>query len=146
MKKFLLASFIVILTTMTITAKDIYSRNASDLPSAAQTVLMNNFKSKVSVIKIEKSLTGVSEYEVILSDGTEISFDREGNWKNVEVSLKKKVPDSIVPATILEYIKKNNKGKKIVGIEKNRNYYEVELENGIELKFDRAGNFKRYDD
>lgn len=145
MKKLVLLLVALVVSVATVSARDVISRNINDLPNAALATVNDNFKAKVSVIKIDKGITGVSEYEVILTDGTEITFDRNGNWKEVEVPGNKQVPDYFVPKTIRDYIKKNNNNKKVVGIEKNGRSYEVQLENGIEMKFDRAGNFIRYD-
>ena len=146
MKKILFILAAALLCTVSVAAKDIVSRNVSDLPVGAQSVVKNNFKSKVTLIKIDKGMVGVSEYEVILADGSEISFDKNGNWKDVEMPVGKQVPDYFVPKPIKDYVAKNNKGQKIIGIEKDRSSYEVKLNNGIEMKFDRAGNFLRYDD
>ncbi|MDE6447978.1 MAG: PepSY-like domain-containing protein [Muribaculaceae bacterium] len=44
------------------------------------------------------------------------------------------------------YLSTNFKGVNVVGLEKKRNGYEVKLVNDIELEFDSAGNFLRYDD
>lgn len=146
MKRFLSITLIAMMAIVAMNARDTYSRNAQDLPATAQKTLTGNFKAGVSVIKIDKGLRGISEYDVVLTDGTEITFDREGFWTDVEVAMGKKVPDSLIPKAILDYIKNNNQGKKIIGIEKDRNTYNVELENGLQLKFDRAGKFLRYDD
>lgn len=126
-------------------AKDTFTRDVNVLPKAAQTVISNNFKAKVNLIEIDKELGRISEYEVILNDGTEISFDRDGNWKNVEVGKNGKIPGSFIPKTISDYVKKNQPGQKILGIEKNRSGFEVEISNGIEMKFDKDGNFIKYD-
>lgn len=144
MKKFLILSLLAIATTLSVAARDTFSRNISDLPQTAQNILNQNFKAKLSLIKIEKSLGRIDEYEVVLEDGTEINFDRDGKWKDVEVRLGKSVPASIVPKAIRDYVKANNQNKKIIGIEKTGKHYEVELENGVELRFDRAGNFLSY--
>lgn len=145
MKKNLFLVIAAILCTMSVYARDIISRNINDLPVAAQNIVKNSFKSKVSLIKIDKGVMGISEYEVILADGSEITFDKSGNWKDVEMPAGKSVPDYFIPKAIKDYVSKNNKGQKIVGIEKERSSYEVQLNNGIEMKFDRAGNFLRYD-
>ena len=145
MKKFLLLIAATALSVGSMVAGDRYSRNIADLPATAQTTIQQNFKAKLSVIKIDSGITGISEYEVVLTDGTEITFDRNGEWRDIEVAIGKKVPDYFVPQTIRNYIKANNQNRKVVSIEKNRNTYEVELENGVEMKFDRAGNFIRYD-
>lgn len=137
---------IVLGTTLSMTARNQVSRNVGDLPQAAQSVIKQNFKADVSIIEIERGFSGISEYEVILTDGTEITFDRSGNWKEIEVARGKKVPDYFVPKAIRDYIKQYNEGKKIIGIEKKRGGYEVELENGIDMKFDSSCRFIRYDD
>lgn len=146
MKKLMLILLVAVIGTASGYARDIISRNIKDLPPSAQTVINDNFKSKVSLIKIDKGVMGVSEYEVILNDGSEITFDKNGNWKDVEMPANKQVPDFFVMKTIKDYVNRNNKGQKIVGIEKDRSTYEVQLSNGTELKFDRSGNFLRYDD
>lgn len=146
MKKLMLILLVAVIGTASGFARDIISRNIKDLPPSAQTVINDNFKSKVSLIKIDKGVMGVSEYEVILNDGSEITFDKNGNWKDVEMPANKQVPDFFVMKTIKDYVNRNNKGQKIVGIEKDRSTYEVQLSNGTELKFDRSGNFLRYDD
>lgn len=146
MKKLLLVLTMLTCIIGYTSAKDTYAHDASALPKAAQTVIANNFKAKVSLVKIEKDFGRVSEYEVILTDGTEISFDRDGNWENVEVNNTKSVPSSIVPKAIRAYVAKTHPGQRIVGIDKERKGYEIELSNGIDMKFDKAGQFLRYDD
>lgn len=126
-------------------AKNVYSRDVTVLPAAAQTTIKANFKSEVSYIKVEKSLGRVTEYEVVLTDGSEITFDSKGNWKEVEVSIKSSVPQKIVPQAITDYVKQEQKKAKIVGIERKRYGYDVELSNGVEMIFNAEGKFIRYD-
>lgn len=125
-------------------ASDKYSHDSSILPKGAQTTLSKNFKSKVSLIKIDKDFGRISEYEVIMNDGSEITFDKDGNWKEIEVGISKSVPTAFVPSGVASYIKSNQKGQKIVGIEKTKGGYEVELSGGLEMKFDKDGKFIRY--
>lgn len=146
LKKFLLAIVAIIGFSVSAAASDTYAHDASVLPKAAQTTLKNNFKAKVSVVKIDKDLGHISEYEVVLTDGTEIEFDRSGNWKSVEVSASKSVPSAFVPNAITASIKKLQPGQKVIGIEKKRNGYNVDLSNGVEMKFDLQGKFIKYDD
>ena len=146
MKKIVLMLAMALGLTFAASAKDTYAHDASVLPEAARTTISNNFKAKVSVVKIEKTVGRIDEYEVVLTDGSEISFDRNGNWDNVEVNNTASVPKGFVPKGVGEYVKKNHAGTRVVGIDKDRSGYEVELSNGIDLKFDRAGNFLKYDD
>lgn len=85
-------------------------------------MLANNFKAKVSVVKIDKDFGRVSEYEVILTDGTEITFDRNGNRDNVEVGVDGHIPSAFIPNTIVQYVKKNQPGQKNVGIDKEQTF------------------------
>lgn len=145
MKKLILMLAIVAAVSLSASAKDKYTRDTSLLPKAAMTTIDNNFKAKVSVIKVDKELGRIADYEVILTDGTEIEFDRNGNWKNIETQESKSVPEKFVPSAVSQYVKANHKGARIVGIEKERRGYDVELSTGIDLKFDKAGRFLRYD-
>lgn len=144
MKKVLFL-IVLIFGISSVTARDTYSHDISILPVAAQTMVKDNFKSKVNHIKIDKEWGKVSEYDVVLMDGTEISFDHNGNWKDIEVSIKSSVPQRFVPAAITTYVKQNHKKAHIIGIEKKKSGYEVELSNGIEMKFSSDGKFLRYD-
>lgn len=144
-RKFAMIVVAMIGLSVSVVAKDTYTRDVSVLPKAAQTILSNNFKAKVNIVKIDKELGRISDFEVILTDGTEITFDRDGNWDNIEVGNKGTIPAAFIPAAISSYVKKNQPGQKILGIEKNRSGYEVELSNGVEMKFDKTGDFIKYD-
>ncbi len=77
-------------------------------------------------------------YEVMLDDYTEVDFDAKGNWTEINAKKQGEIPNSAVPAKILESIDKHFQGQKIVKIERGmRGDYEVELINGIEIKFNR---------
>ena len=145
MKKLFLTLALMIGVIVGVSAKDTYAHDASVLPESARTTISNNFKAGVSLVKIDKGIGGIHEYEVILTDGSEISFDKNGNWDNVETSKNKSVPDGFIPAGVKNYVAKNHAGTKIVGIDKERNGYEVELSNGIDMKFNKSGQFVRYD-
>ena len=141
----LLIILTMIVGVFTASARNNYSHDPGDLPNAAQTILKNYFKASVSHIKIEKDFGKIKEYDVVLTDGTEVTFDSHGNWKDIEVKQKASVPSSLIPKAISEYVKQNQKNVKITGIEKNRSGYEVELSNGVEMKFNSDGKFLRYD-
>ena len=144
MKK-ILTLLLLAVSVLSVSARDTYSRDVNVLPASARTVLNNNFKSKVSFIKIDKTLGSIDEYEVVLQDGSEITFDKNGNWKDIEVRAKGSVPSTLIPTGITNFVKNNQKKTNIVGIEKERGGYTVDLANGVEIKFDKNGNFVRYD-
>lgn len=145
MKKLLLALAVAAAAVCGARAADVYAHDASVLPKAARSVIAGNFKGAVSVVKIEKDFGRVSEYEVVLTDGTEVSFDAAGNWENVEVGNSSEVPSSMVPKGVRDYVAANHGGERVVGIEKGRRGYDVELSNGVDMEFTRDGAFVRYD-
>ena len=114
-KKLLIMIVAVLGISTAAMAKDTYARDASVLPKAAQTMIANNFKAKVNVVKIESDFGRVSEYEVVLTDGTEISFDRDGNWDNVEVGVQGSIPKAFIPQAIADYVKANQPGLSLTG-------------------------------
>lgn len=146
MKKSLIALLMVAICAISAQARDEISRDVTILPKAAQSFLKSNFKAPVSFIKIDKTLGHVNDYEVVLTDGVEIDFDNDGSWDKIETPADLSVPTSIIPKVITAYVAKNFPGQNIVSIEKERRTYEVELRNGVDLIFDRSGNFKRIDD
>ena len=143
MKKLLMSLALIAGVTMGAAARDEYSYDATVLPENAQTTISDNFNSEVNVIKIDRTLGVVSEYEVTLNDGTEISFDRHGDWESVETNTAKAVPSSIVLKPISDYVAKNYAGAKIVSIERDRRGIEVDLSNGLDLQFTHTGKFIR---
>ena len=145
MKKLLLI-IAVIMGVFSLQARDTYSHDVKILPAAAQTTLKNNFKSDVSHIKIDKSWGKISEYDVVLTDGSEITFDSHGNWKDIEVRGNGSVPKAFIPSSISDYVKQNQRNANIIGIEKKKSGYDVELSNGVEMKFNAKGQFLKYDD
>lgn len=145
MKKLMMIAVMVLSVVFGASARDEYSHDLNTLPPAARTLLKSGFKAGLSHIKIDRELGKIKDYTVILTDGSEIEFDNKGNWKDIEVSYGKSVPASFVPTGVTEFVKKNHKGAKIVGIEKNRHGYEVELSSGVEIIFDSNGAFKKYD-
>lgn len=146
MKKLFLLFALVLGIGLSGFARDSYSRDVSILPEAARATIANNFKAKISLIKTEKTLGVVTEYEVILTDGSEINFDKNGNWDSIDMPANTSVPKGFVIEGIRNYVNKNFSGKKIVSIDKEKNGYEIELSNGVNIKFDKNGKFIKYDD
>ena len=145
MKKVFLALMLALVAGLGASAKDVYSRNVNVLPVAARSTLKSNFKAGVSLIKSDKDFGRVSEYDVILTDGCEVTFDRSGNWKEIECPANRSVPERMVPQGICNYVKNNHGKARIVGIERKASGYEVELSNGVDIKFNRQGRFLKYD-
>ena len=114
------------------------------LPAAAQTFIQKTFpKPAISYAKID--FDGRKTYEVRLSNGTEVEFDKNGTWDKVDCNYSA-VPANLVPATIASYVKSNFPGATIVKIDKERYGYDIELSNDLELKFNKSGQMLSIDD
>lgn len=146
MKKSLIALAIALCCAVGAQARDEVVRDVTYLPKPAQSFLTRNFKSEISFIKIDKTLGYITDYEVVLTDGTEIDFNRDGSWDNIDMPASKAVPSGLVPKQIADYVVKNFPKQKIVSIDKESHGYDIELQNGLDLVFDRAGQFKKIDD
>ena len=134
MKKLL----VLLLGIFTLTAVGCDDRPISfnDLPQQAQQFINQHF----NTVGFLSARVDVGEYEVTLNDGTEIDFTRQGEWKKVDCHTTA-VPAAIIPAGIKNYVAAQFPNNIIVKIDKDRNDYEVELNNDIDLKFDLKGNF-----
>lgn len=145
MKKILTLLVCVVLGLGAMSARSRVVRDVKVLPAQAQTMLRTNFpKTQVNHIKIETKALGHDEYDVILNDGTEVEFNHNGEWKDVDCG-NRAVPSGLVLPVIGKYVKTNYPSAVIVGIEVDRNHYEVELSNGVDLKFGRDGRFLKVD-
>ena len=106
------------------------------LPAKAQTLLSQHFNGqKVMLATIESGVVSKS-YDVVLQNGTKLEFDKKGNL--TEVDCKQSiVPDQLIPQAIRNYLKENYPAQAVKKIEMNKNEYEVELANGLDLTFNK---------
>lgn len=110
-----------------------------ELPEAARTMVTRYFDAgEVASVKQEYEWFG-SVYEVKFFDGTEIDFMGNGEWKEIDCSPRS-VPDGLIPAEIDRLVKSRFSGRRIVKIDRDRRDWEVELDDGTELKFDLKFN------
>lgn len=111
--------------------------SSSDLPTTAKDFIVANFPSS-SIISVVKDKT---EYDVVLSDGTKIEFNKDGEWMDVDAAPTKALPSGFYPDTIDKYVAENYEGFVINEISKVNTGFEVDLTNDVELLFGKEGNF-----
>ncbi|MDO4714964.1 MAG: PepSY-like domain-containing protein [Bacteroidales bacterium] len=115
------------------------------LPATAQQFISKHHsKAKVSHVQRDRE-DGQRTYEVFFENGDYIEFDAKGQWLEIKCRGSQ-VPASIMPTAMTQHLKAQHPNARVVKIERERRYLVVELANGIELIYDRNGNFKRYDD
>lgn len=117
--------------------------SADGLPSKAQAYIAQHFPEHeiLQVVKERDDLK--TSYDVYLSEGYNLDFDKNGNIVGVEGS--KGLPDSVIPANLLTYVNTHYADYFIVDWELDDRGQEVKLSNGMELQFDKNGNFLRID-
>lgn len=126
--------------------KEIYTTDTLQLPQYAREFIRIHFPNTgVSHIKIEKEFWEGNQYDVILTNGFDLDFDKNGQWKEID-GHKTALPASVIPSKIADYLSKNFSGVAVWSIDKSKHGYEVKLANRLELKFNSAQAFVRYDD
>jgi len=114
------------------------------LPAAAKSFIAKHFP-KEKIAYAEKDGSFRATYEAKLSDGTEVEFDKKGNWDKVDCKHKA-VPAGLIPAAIAKYVKNSYPDAVIVKIDKERYGYEIELSNDLDLRFNKSGKLIGIDD
>lgn len=142
--KFFLVAFAALVMQATVSFADDTIIPAEQLPTAAQTFIKKTFP-KSAITYVEKEGYILPTYEVHLSNGTKVEFDRKGNWKKVDAH-QQSVPAQLIPAHIATHIKTNYPGTQITKIDREVYGYEIELSNDLGLKFCKAGTLLAMDD
>ena len=139
---FLVCMFLMMGTTYSI-AGDGYVVGIQQLPAGAQEVMTKYFADK-TILTILKER---NEYEVIFNNGEKIEFNKKGEWTEVSCHTTQ-VPDILIPDPIKARIKADFANSKIVKIDRSSNgkKYEVKLNNGLEVEFDKKFNIIKVDD
>lgn len=134
---------LVFASSISLQAKDI-PITVTQLPAKAQTLLKTHFPKQNVVYVIKDQGLINTDYEVKLDNFTDIEFDANGNWTEVDGD-DRAIPTGFIPNSIVTYVKSNFPNMNITKIEKSRRKYEVELNGDIEIEFDLNGNFLRID-
>lgn len=146
MKKLITALTLILMLAISASAIklpfDKYTIKRSELPAIAQQMLDEHFpKKKVSMIKVDRHLLKKTDYDVKLTDGTEIEFNNKGEWTRVDCK-KKAVPEALVSNTVKKNVEKKFPNEKITSVHKRALYHEICLSNGSRHKYDLLGIYQ----
>ncbi len=113
-----------------------------DIPAEINSYISTHFPN-CSITKATKKKDKKDEmYEVSLSCGVELEFNKQKNI--IDIDGTSKLPDSVIPGNILSYVNSNYPGNYILGWEMQSNYQEVELNNKLVLVFNMSGDFLQF--
>lgn len=144
MKKSIYLLLLAVLVSLNACADKKVVITFAQLPQPAQEIITQNFnQADISYVMQENDWS--VEYKVRFVNGTEIEFNSDGALKKVDCKTTA-VPDALVPAEVLTYVKTNVPGAFIKEWGTDDWGYKAELSNGLDLKFDKSYRFQRIDD
>lgn len=111
------------------------------LPNQAKQFIAANFPG-VDVLSVRKD---GFQYEAVLFDGTELEYTHGGKWIKVDCGMNP-LPAGILPANTAQYLTARFPMNFATHVKYEHKRYEVELNNDLELLFDKNGNFMGADD
>lgn len=119
-----------------------YGVQLSSIPQNAQNFIKQHFPN-IKVTFIERDWEDI---EVYLENGTQIDFFPNGDWK--EVKCYGNMPNTILPANVMNTIKRTYPNAAIIKIEKQFTIFEIKLNNMMELYVDNNGQLlgQKWDD
>jgi len=118
--------------------------NFEDLPTKAKTFVRTYFDHyDIRFVKIEMTMTR-TDYTVQFENGMKIEFNSNGDWDEVN-SPSDCLPSDFLNNMIINHLNKNYPDCCLHVISKGKHKFEVELTNGLELVFNKKGEFLRYD-
>lgn len=142
MKKMSLILFSFALILASCKKEKVVSEN--DLPATSKSYITTHFPDQKITQAIREYDDLKKSFTVYLDNGVKLEFNRSGEIRQIEGNAK--LPDSVIPSQILTYVTTNYPGQYIKKWELEDNRQDIELSNGLDLEFDRNGNFLRIDD
>lgn len=139
MKKYLLVLMSFIAMSAFVSCDRVVSPDK--LPAQAKQFIAAHFNG-VDVLSVRKD---GFQYDAVLFDGTELEFRHSGQWIKVDCGLNP-LPEGILPANTAKYLAAKFPMNFATHVKYEHKRYEVELNNELDLVFDKNGNFMGADD
>jgi hypothetical protein len=117
----------------------------SQMPSKIKNYVTTHFpKHTVIQSEIDIEELGFSKhYEIDLSDGIELKFNNKNQI--IAIDGKSKLPDSVIPKKIGQYIATNYLNNVITDWEIDGKNQQISLDNDLEFEFNMNGDFVKID-
>lgn len=131
-------TFVVLLLGFVISTNAQKRIQTTELPKVAQEFLQKYFGNVAIDIAKKDAEHGEKGYEVILKDGTEVEFWKDGSYREVDGG-NNPIPTEFIPASIKDYVAKNYPNEKITHIDYGHKDVDVDLTNKIDLEFSKEG-------
>lgn len=130
MKKLILTTLIALFAVSAFAGDMLIQPN--QLPQNSQKFIANTFKG-ATIVAAQRDR---DSFEAILSTGTKVKFNLNGEWDEIEAYAA--LPNGLLPAAVEKAAK--SQGGQIIKIDKDFGYFDVKLNNNLELKIGMNGN------
>ncbi|MBQ4915915.1 PepSY-like domain-containing protein [Maribacter sp. MMG018] len=140
-----MASFLTVFTSCNDdddNSNDIYL-SETEIPETIQSYITDHFGENMILNAEKETENNEVTYEIYLTDNTNLEFNSDLDI--IDIDGTSKLPDSVIPATILDYTATNYPDNYITDWELELDHQQVELDNNVELEFDMNGDFIRID-
>lgn len=115
----------------------------AELPTKARDFVTTHFPEQ-TISQVVKDKDGKSvSFDVVLDNGIDLDFKEDGSCTSIEGFSQ--LPDSVIPEDILAYVNQNYPENFITEWELEGNEQEVQINSGIELRFNVNGTFLNID-
>lgn len=135
--------FIACLSLIAISCEKEVLISKNELPLEITVYIATHF-SENEIIQVVKDKDGLDlTYDITLENGFFLEFNRKKEIKDIEGTFK--LPDSVIPSALLDYVSTYYADNFIVGWEIDDKNQQITLDNGLELLFTMSGNYIRID-
>ncbi|MGO1595368.1 MAG: PepSY-like domain-containing protein [Sphingobacterium sp.] len=120
---------------------------ADVLPQTAKQFIETHF-ADLTIRQVENKKSAITDgtvFEVTLSNQTELDFDKDGEWRELNAEDGETIPMAVLPNAIRDYLNAQYAGIELQSVDKELEGYALELTNDRDLLFDLDGNFQRED-
>ena len=146
MKSFKILSALAIVILFVSCSKD-YDKEVylseSEIPSPIIIFKTQHFSDTTLIRAIKDKEWNTTTYEVYLEGDFELEFN--SSYEITDIDGSTKLPNSVIPQALLDYVSQNYTTNFITDWELELNHQQIELNNGIELEFEKDGIFIRVD-
>lgn len=115
----------------------------TEIPPEISQYLRTHFPENKTMYAVKDSDGLEVTYDIALEDGFFLKFNRKKEV--IDIEGLSKLPDSVIPVKVGEYVSSNFTGNYIIGWELEDRNQQIKLNNDLELDFNMNGDFLRID-
>lgn len=115
----------------------------NDVPFEIKSYVVTHFPA-TAISRAVKGADGSEWYEIYLTNGVSLEFNK--HKEIIDIDWNAKLPDSVIPGSLLSYANSNYPNNFIIGWKKTGNNQQVELNNQLVLLFASSGQFIRIEE